>query len=509
MGSPNYQAPNPLNNLNINYGAKQPTQQPAGQPQQPVPPNQLTAQKPPAQVAPTQQTAGQPPNQQPQTPAQYGSRLERLQAMKDDPRYKDDSKMQYAITNEIEAVNDKKYKEDLPFIEARYKEAIDNPDTEEGNKQIKSLDKAMKTIYGKDYEQFNIKSVGGKGEHETSSVMTEPYRNFLLQSPAVKTDPHMELLIKSIPLGNKVAIKWKGKQITKINSDEKAMPPEELMRQSLREKFKREPTFTEIQDALQKQREDVAAKSRSIIQLDKEKGIDISALAEAVWNGQDARKAIKGSRGNPVGTKVESQVLKKHPKFNFAMSDANYVWQTSPVNMRTLNYIEGSLPRIGRLADQVAALKNTNINSINKVLNAVNKEFGRPELTNFEANRNSIVLEVSTALSGSSQGSDTRIRLELENLKSALSPQQIQGAIKNLNEALLARLDAQTSPLYPLDVMRGEKTQQQWSKDLYKKFGGDYSDHNWSSGSQGNAPGLDKPGSEPKTALPQGYKAGW
>ena len=347
---------------------------------------------------------------------------------------------------------------------------------------------------------WQIAQFVSKGETETKGEITD------LKSPMlaalkdkIKDDPAMVETLNSIKVGDTVKVKTKnGKPVSVEVEHGKSENAEQLTRDALRDKLHREPTSGEIKNQMQADKIEQMKANRAIIELDKEKGLDIPALADAVANGQDARKAIKGSMGNPVATKVESQVLKEYPKFNFAMSDANYVWQTSPINMRTLNYIEGSIPRISRLTDQVADLKNTNINTINKVMNAVNREFGKPEITNFEANRNSIVLEVSTALSGSSQGSDTRIKLELENLKSARSPQQITGAIKNLNEALLARLDAQTFPLYPLEVVRGEKTQQEWSKELYKKYKGDYTEHNWSSGtsgttSSGNAPGSNQP----------------
>ena len=85
-------------------------------------------------------------------------------------------------------------------------------------------------------------------------------------------------------------------------------------------------------------------------------------------------------------------------------------------------------------------------------------QLGMTPYTNYESNRNAILQEVNTALSGSSQGSDMRIKIELENLQSARSPAQISGAIENLRMALEARLDVDLSPLYPIEVVRGDKT---------------------------------------------------
>ena len=108
---------------------------------------------------------------------------------------------------------------------------------------------------------------------------------------------------------------------------------------------------------------------------------------------------------------------------------------------------------------------------------AVLTETGKPAYTNYESNRNAIVQEINTALSGSSQSSDIRLQIELDNLKSARSPAQIKGAIGNLRAALEARLDVDLSPLYPIEVVRGEKTLAQYKKELYDKYRNDYKNH--------------------------------
>jgi hypothetical protein len=202
----------------------------------------------------------------------------------------------------------------------------------------------------------------------------------------------------------------------------------------------------------------------------KSKEIDIHSLAEAVANSQDSANNIKGSMGNPVASKVKTEILKKYPKFDFNKSEANATWQKSPQNQKVISQVEGILPRMQALSDQVATLKNADLNLINKAWNSVNKEFGKPEVTNFESNRNAIVQEVGTALSGSSTGSDTRIKLELDNLKSSRGPAQLAGAIHNLNEALLSRLDTQLSVPYPPEVVRGEVSAEDYRKAMRAKY---------------------------------------
>jgi hypothetical protein len=245
----------------------------------------------------------------------------------------------------------------------------------------------------------------------------------------------------------------------------------DLIRQSLRDKYGREPSAQEILDSKQAIDINKIRETKSV----QTEGIDIASLAQSIADGQDAPTAIKGSMGNPVASKVKTEVLKKYPKFDMMMADANYKWKQSATNQRTINFAGGALPRLGALDDQLAKMPNTDINTINRIMSVVSKEFGKPEYTNFESNRNAIVQEINTALSGTSQGSDLRIKIELENLKSARSPAQISGAISNLRMALEARMDVDLSPLYPIEVVRGEKSMEQYKKELFNKYRGNYS----------------------------------
>ena len=201
-------------------------------------------------------------------------------------------------------------------------------------------------------------------------------------------------------------------------------------------------------------------------------GIDIPGMADSLYNGQLALSEIRGSMGNPVGTKVISEVKSKYKNFDFVKNEANAKWQTSPMNQKTINQIQGTLPRIGMMVDQVNALPNADIPAINSIMRQVSIQTGKPAYTNFEANKAAIVQEVNTALSGSSTGSDLRVKIELENLTSARSPQQLKGAINNLNEALLSRLDANLSVPYPTEVVQGKKSMNQYRQELEKKYRG-------------------------------------
>lgn len=207
------------------------------------------------------------------------------------------------------------------------------------------------------------------------------------------------------------------------------------------------------------------------------RNIDLPSLVKSVSDGQDAPISIKNTRGANIHAMVKSGVLAQYPKFDFSKADANYKWRQSATNQRTINFVGGALPRLGALDAQLKQLPNVDMNIINSVMRQVLTQFGQTPYTNYESNRNAIVQEINTALSGTSQSSDERLKLELENLKSARSPQQIKGAIENLRAALEARLDVDLSPLYPIEVVRGEKSEEQYKKELYAKYRNNYSPH--------------------------------
>ena len=172
--------------------------------------------------------------------------------------------------------------------------------------------------------------------------------------------------------------------------------------------------------------------------------------------------------------------------------------------------IEGALPRLALLDDQLKQMPNADFPAINKVMQVVATQTGKPQFTNFESNRNAIVQEINTALSGSATGSDYRVKIEMENLNAARSPVQISGAISNLREALLARLEPSMSPLYSTEVLRGEKTADQYLKELRQKYTGKYRQQGGPPGAVGQAPKtipqLSEIGKTTIRALPPGTK---
>lgn len=204
----------------------------------------------------------------------------------------------------------------------------------------------------------------------------------------------------------------------------------------------------------------------------KVEGVDIDAMAQGILD--QTLTSVQIPKRGAVWSQVVSKVKEINPKFNFQFADANYKWYTSTRASSSITFLKGSLPRVTALLSQANQLPNSSWVSWNALKRAAWNEVGLANYTEFEANRNAIIQEVNTALSGSSQPSDTRVKLELENLQGSRSPAQLKAAINNLNEALLARLDASMYGPFPKEVVNGEMTLKEYMADTYKRYKGNY-----------------------------------
>lgn len=238
-----------------------------------------------------------------------------------------------------------------------------------------------------------------------------------------------------------------------LRRTEKSRSEEQLITQDLRDKLGREPTAGEVLKA-QEERKSIIEQGKIEA---KTKGINIPSLINMVETGMDSLEGVKNAFGVPVQALVQSQLAEKNPKFSFIKSDANKRYLTTPQNLRVQALVEASYPRVQSLLQKADALGNLAYpRSLNMGLNALRKEFGSKAIADFESMRNAILSEVNTALTGSSTGSDFRIQLELEQLKTSATPAQLKVSINNLLDALDARGEASSTAPYPMEEVRGE-----------------------------------------------------
>lgn len=97
---------------------------------------------------------------------------------------------------------------------------------------------------------------------------------------------------------------------------------------------------------------------------------------------------------------------------------------TTGGNIVSLNTLTG---HIATLHEMAVALGNKDMNTYNRLANALSKEFGNPQVTNFDLAKAAVATELSTALKG--QATEGDIKTWADNLSAAGSPEQLRGAI--------------------------------------------------------------------------------
>ena len=157
---------------------------------------------------------------------------------------------------------------------------------------------------------------------------------------------------------------------------------------------------------------------------------------------------------------VIARLSETHPEFDIAEASANIKYKQSPAIYNAITNINATKPLIGELKTLFEKVGTTRNIPYNKVVNWINENMGDPAIVAFDAKRNETMIEVTRALQGSGQMSDTRIKLALDTLNNSYSPEQMNAALDSIEDVLRARLKAAyTVPYNPAKT--GTDTRQQ------------------------------------------------
>ena len=137
----------------------------------------------------------------------------------------------------------------------------------------------------------------------------------------------------------------------------------------------------------------------------------------------------------------------------------------------SLNTVAGHILDVKRYGE---ALRNGNIPRANAIANQISKEFGGPEVTNFEVGRDIMADEVVRLLTTSGGTAEDRRGMQLR-LGTAFSPVQMFGAIGVFGEMITDRYDALRQQYSQGDKKREDRFVNELltdkSRQLYKKSG--------------------------------------
>jgi hypothetical protein len=215
-----------------------------------------------------------------------------------------------------------------------------------------------------------------------------------------------------------------------------------------------------ILDAEAKDAASAAKQKLEISMTEKDKGMDVPGLAQAVANGQDSADRIKGSMGNPVSSKVKSEVLKQYPKFNFAKAEANYKGTTNQSFIGAKANVDSVIESAELAKQYIQALNNGNLQYANQIANKYSEVTGSPAPTNWKTFAVAMAQEFNRAYSDSVVNPEGRFNKELSNLDVARSPQQLLGSIDTnlkLTQIRKRAIEKKMQP-YSWDEVRGTES---------------------------------------------------
>lgn len=168
---------------------------------------------------------------------------------------------------------------------------------------------------------------------------------------------------------------------------------------------------------------------------------DLEANAKAIANYQEAPPAL--SSRNPKGYKVMARVMELNPDYDAnqyktkGSSERAFAIGKQGDTVRSLNV---AVQHLNLLSDAAKDLNNKDIRTVNRFYNAIGKEFGQPNVTNFEAAKSIVSDEVVKAVIGSGAGSLTDREDLQAKFSSASTPAQLAGVIQTAKGLMAGQL---------------------------------------------------------------------
>ena len=169
---------------------------------------------------------------------------------------------------------------------------------------------------------------------------------------------------------------------------------------------------------------------------------NVDDAVEAVKEGRMALSQLPGFGANSLKAQVTGALFKKYPDFDAESAEQSYKWKTNPMVMNTISQVNAVRPLIEGLRDDYAKLDQSDVQAANKVGNWTKEQLGKPEIAAFEYRKQAVIKEVERALTGSGQMSDSRVKMEVDALKSTYSPEQMNAALDEMEAVLSARKGA-------------------------------------------------------------------
>ena len=168
------------------------------------------------------------------------------------------------------------------------------------------------------------------------------------------------------------------------------------------------------------------------------------ALSNAIDNGLDPYMV------NSRTAKIYAQQELNEPGRAWNKLGASAKFERSTTTMNTESLLNSISPLLDKLLETGQALGNSNIQFLNKGINAIKEQTGDPAIVQFNNQRDDIVAEVERGLLGTGVLSDSKYLRALHNVNSAQSYPQLESAVKAMHMIISARMSAlRQGPVVP------------------------------------------------------------
>ena len=167
----------------------------------------------------------------------------------------------------------------------------------------------------------------------------------------------------------------------------------------------------------------------------------VQTIAHAIANYQQAPLTGFVLR-SPWGQAVSAAVYKENPDYRAPQYNASNRAQTaftSGTQGNSVRSLSVAISHLGTLGDLSDALKNGDVQVINRVANTVKEQLGYPAPTNFNAAKQVVGQEITKAILASGGGVTERQEAE-KQLSAANSPAQIAGIVQTYKRLLAGQL---------------------------------------------------------------------
>jgi hypothetical protein len=191
----------------------------------------------------------------------------------------------------------------------------------------------------------------------------------------------------------------------------------------------------------------VAAKGEQKVSVNAASQDQVDVIAPLIAEGR-AFLSDFGKRSPQFQAALLSKVVELNPTYDVGEAEANKKMKQNTVINRSIQILDSITETMPEFMAANAKLGLSSFPAWNKAKLFWMEQSGNPDYTAFVNWKNAYSMELANALSGAA-ATDMRIKIELENMKTAASPAQFKAAYDVLTSIIKARKDAFRAPVFP------------------------------------------------------------